>query len=58
MPDGHEGLLGDDGKPITSPLYWDIQAIDYDTYQASYQDVGMGVILNRKGEVMKHIITM
>lgn len=53
-PDGHEGLCTTGGDIITEPLYWSIQPIDRDTYLCSYKDTQAGVIINSKGEIVKH----
>lgn len=53
-PDGHEGLCTTAGDIITEPLYWSIQPIDKDTYLCSYKDTQAGVIVNSKGEIVRH----
>lgn len=50
--DGFEGLMTADGHKVTMPLYWDIQALDYDLYLCSTKN-GDKVIVNGKGEVVK-----
>lgn len=52
--DGHEGLCSSNGEIVTEPLYWSIQAVDKDTYLCTYKDTQAGVIINSKGEIIKH----
>lgn len=54
MPDGHEGLCTVNGDVVTEPLYWDVQPISKDTYLCTYKDTQAGVIINSKGEIVKH----
>lgn len=50
--DGYEGLMTADGRKVTMPLYWEIEALDHDLYLCSSKN-GDKVIVNGKGEVVK-----
>ncbi|MEZ3591326.1 MAG: WG repeat-containing protein [Muribaculaceae bacterium] len=54
MPDGHEGLCTVGGDIVTEPVYWEIQPISKDTYLCTYKDTQAGVVINSKGEIVKH----
>lgn len=54
VADGHEGLCTVNGDIITEPLYWQINPISKDTYLCTYKDTQAGVIVNSKGEIVKH----
>lgn len=56
-PDGHEGLCTANGDIVTEPIYWEIQPISKDTYLCTYKDTQAGVIINSKGEIVKHEIS-
>lgn len=49
---GKEGLLGIDGKPITKPIYNNIEAIENDLYLCTF-DCGTGVIIDGTGMQIK-----
>ena len=47
----HYGLMGKDGKPITPPLYTNINAIGKDLYRCAYDEYDTySVLLNGKGQ--------
>ena len=50
--DGYEGLLSVDGHKVTMPLYWEIEALDYDLYLCASKN-GDKVIVNGKGEIVR-----
>ena len=50
--DGYEGLMTADGHKVTMPLYWNIEALDYDLYLCDSKS-GDKVIVNGKGEIVK-----
>ena len=50
--DGYEGLMTDDGRKVTMPLYWEIEALDHDLYLCASKN-GDKVIVNGKGEIVK-----
>ena len=50
--DDYEGLMTADGHIVTMPLYWDIEALDYDLYLCTSEN-GDKVIVNGKGEIVK-----
>lgn len=50
--DGYEGLMTADGHKVTMPLYWEIEALDYDLYLCASKN-GDKVIVNGKGEIVK-----
>lgn len=50
--DGYEGLMTADGRKVTMPLYWEIEALDSDLYLCSTKN-GDKVIVNGKGEMVK-----
>lgn len=54
MSDGYEGLCTVDGTIVTEPLYWEVLPISKDTYHCKYKDADAGVIINSKGEIVKH----
>lgn len=54
MSDGYEGLCTSEGTIITEPLYWEILPISKDTYLCKYKDADAGIIINSKGEIVKH----
>lgn len=49
--DGFEGLMTADGKPVTMPLYQDIEAIGYDLYLCTSTNYDK-LIVNGKGETV------
>lgn len=49
--DGYEGLMTADGRKVTMPLYWEIEALDQDLYLCASKD-GDKVIVNGKGEIV------
>lgn len=49
---GWEGLYKD-GRPVTPPEYFYIDAIGPDLYLATYKDYSASVLLNSRGEVVK-----
>ena len=50
--DGYEGLMTADGRKVTMPLYWEIEALDHDLYLCASKN-GDKVIVNGKGEIVK-----
>ena len=50
--DGYEGLMTADGRKVTMPLYWEIEALDHDLYLCATKN-GDKVIVNGKGEIVK-----
>ena len=50
--DGYEGLMTADGRKVTMPLYWEIEALDHDLYLCASK-YGDKVIVNGKGEIVK-----
>ncbi len=50
--DGYEGLMSNDGRVVTMPLYKNIEAIGYDLYLCDVSN-GDHVIVNGKGEIVK-----
>lgn len=50
--DGYEGLMTADGRKVTMPLYWEIEALDHDLYLCASKN-GDKVIANGKGEIVK-----
>lgn len=54
MPNGHEGLCTVNGDIVTEPLYWEVKPVSKDTYLCTYKDTQAGVIINSKGEIVKH----
>ena len=54
MSDGYEGLCTVDGEIVTEPLYWEVLPLTKDTYLCRYKDASAGVIVNSKGEIVKH----
>ena len=40
-----------DGRKVTMPLYWEIEALDQDLYLCASKD-GDKVIVNGKGEIV------
>ena len=50
--DGYEGLMTADGRKVTMPLYWNIEALGHDLYLCSSKDNDK-VIVNGKGEIVK-----
>lgn len=54
MSDGYEGLCTIDGDIITEPIYWEVTPISKDTYLCKFKDTSTGVIVNSKGEIVKH----
>ena len=50
--DGYEGLMTADGRKVTMPLYWEIEAIDHDLYLCASKNSDK-VIVNGKGEIVK-----
>ena len=50
--DGYEGLMTAEGHVVTMPLYWDIEAFDYDLYLCTSTNDDK-VIVNGKGEIVK-----
>lgn len=53
MPDGYEGLCKVSGELVTEPLYWEVLPVTKDTYICKYNDSGVAVIINSKGEIIK-----
>lgn len=49
---GYEGLMTADGHKVTMPLYWVIEALDYDLYLCSAKNEDK-VIVNGNGEIVK-----
>lgn len=49
---GKEGLLGVDGKPITRPIYNNIEAIENDLYLCTLE-CGTGIIIDGTGKQIK-----
>ena len=48
-----EGLMTLDGRPVTPPLYWSIEAIGKNLFLCHYdQSAKYGVLLNEKGEIV------
>lgn len=56
MSDGYEGLCTVNGDIITEPIYWEVTPITKDTYLCKFKDTHAGVIINSKGEIVKHPI--
>ncbi|WP_290395079.1 hypothetical protein, partial [uncultured Duncaniella sp.] len=54
MSDGYEGLCTVNGEIVTEPLYWEVLPLTKDTYLCRYKDASAGVIVNSKGEIVKH----
>lgn len=54
MSDGYEGLCTANGDIITEPIYWEVTPITKDTYLCKFKDASTGVIINSKGEIVKH----
>ena len=50
--DGYEGLMTADGRKVTMPLYWKIEALGHDLYLCASKN-GDKVIVNGKGEIVK-----
>ena len=50
--DGYEGLMTADGRKVTMPLYWEIEALDQDLYLCASKN-GDKVIVNGKGEIVR-----
>lgn len=52
---GWEGLMSPDGKPVTAPLYWSIQAVGKNLFLCKYDkdSADHGILLNEKGQVVK-----
>ena len=50
--DGYEGLMTADGRKVTMPLYWEIEALDHDLYLCSSKN-GDKMIVNGKGEIVR-----
>lgn len=54
MSDGYEGLCTADGELITEPIYWEVTPITKDTYLCKFKYTNAAVIINSKGEIVKH----
>ena len=50
--DGYEGLMSADGRKVTMPLYWEIEALDNDLYLCASKN-GDKVIVNGNGDIVK-----
>ena len=50
--EGYEGLMAADGRKVTMPLYWEIEALDHDLYLCASKN-GDKVIVNGKGEIVR-----
>ena len=50
--DGYEGLMTNEGRVVTKPLYTDIEAIGYDLYLCTYTNFDK-LIVNGKGEIVR-----
>ncbi len=50
--EGHCGLLGPDGKPITKPLFTNIYAVSSDIYYCQLDHSGNGILLDDNGRIV------
>lgn len=49
-----KGLISEDGKPVTDPVFGDIKAIGQDAYLCTYErNADYSVVINSKGEAIK-----
>ncbi len=50
--EGHRGLMGPDGKPLTKPIFSSISGVNEDLYYCQFNYVDCGILLDGKGRVV------